>query len=355
MKILNTVVRQILALFILLAIVVSTGFAQQENKKLAQTGMKFLNVGMSARQASLADAFTSVEAGSSSMFYNPSGMAKLGRLGEASFGQVNWIADIKHLYGAVALSPADGDYGVIGLSMQYVTYGEIEATVLANNKQGFLDLGTFEPNALMFGLSYARALTNKFSIGATAKMVRQDLGTGIINANYTYAPDGTTPIGLADSGKVEAENKLNVVAFDFGLMYQTGFKSLTLGMTIRNFAREVKYQKEGFQLPLTFKIGMSMNVLDLFEVDPKEQSLFVAVDAEHPRDYPEQLRIGMEYMFMKTVALRVGYVSPADEYSICYGVGVQQSLSGVNFGIDYAYTPFGVFNNVQRISLSFGF
>jgi hypothetical protein len=345
-------------IFILAMIVILNPAAanaqERTDAKLAQTGMKFLTVGVSARQAALADAFTAAEGNEVSMFYNPAGMARLDGIADVSVGRVSWIADIKYQYAAVAFSPWSGDLGVFGLSFQYADYGEIQQTILATNKQGYLDIGTLKPNALAVGLGYARALTDKFSIGGNVKYVRQDLGTGISAVTYATDVTGTTS-GILDSGKVETKNALDVVAFDFGILYRTGFKSLTLGMAVRNFSREVKYQKESFQLPLTFRIGVSMNVFDLTGFARESQALNITVDAEHPRDFPEQVKIGAEYVFMNMVSARVGYIGPADEHSISYGLGFQLAMAGTQLGLDYAYTPFGIFNNVQRFSLRFGF
>jgi hypothetical protein len=60
-------------------------------------------------------------------------------------------------------------------------------------------------------------------------------------------------------------------------------------------------------------------------------------------------------VFAQMVALRVGYVAPSDEHNISYGVGLQQAWMGTQLGVDYSYTPFGVFNGVSRLSLHFGF
>ena len=181
----------------------------------------------------------------------------------------------------------------------------------------------------------------------------------------------TTPGGIAEGYEPDSSDKvvntLLVPAFDFGLQYKTGFKSLAFGMTVRNFAREVQYISEGFQLPLTFRIGVSMNMFDLLGFDPNEQMLLLAIDAEHPRDYPEQIKVGLEYLFMNTIALRAGYVSPADEHGFSFGLGLQQKLAGIDFGLDYSYTPFGIFSTwasnqnggglptVSRLSFRFGF
>ena len=54
-------------------------FAAQVNfaqVKLAQSGMKFLSVGADARAVGLGEAITSIEGNSSSIFYNPSSMAR---------------------------------------------------------------------------------------------------------------------------------------------------------------------------------------------------------------------------------------------------------------------------------------
>ncbi|MCX6134988.1 MAG: PorV/PorQ family protein [Ignavibacteriales bacterium] len=334
---------QYLILLAMMVTLISTMTRAQErtDAKLAQTGMKFLSVGLSARQGALADAFTAVDGNSASLFYNPAGMARLDGTVDVSLGSVNWIADIKQYSLGAAIKA--GDLGVFGISFQYADYGNIEATILANNSQGFLDVGSIKPNAYAVGLGYARALTDKFSVGGNVKFVRQDLGTGITQASYVGTAGSYTDATVVG----DSRNAVDVIAFDFGLIYRTGYKSLTLGMAVRNFAREVKYQKESFQLPLAFKLGVSMNVFDLVGFYREKQSLLVTVDAEHPRDFPEQMKIGLEYVFMDVVSARVGYVGPADEHSLSYGLGVQYKY----FAVDYAYTPFGIFNQVQRFSV----
>ena len=146
-----------------------------------------------------------------------------------------------------------------------------------------------------------------------------------------------------------------MAAFDFGVMYATGIKSLTFGMAVRNFSREVKFVREGFQLPLSLRIGISMNVLDAFDMDRSTHAMIVDVDAEHPRDFSEQIRVGVEYQFMQILALRFGYVTPADGQSFSYGIGATPSVAGTRLAVDYSYTPFDIFGGVSRMSLRFGF
>lgn len=52
---------------------------------------------------------------------------------------------------------------------------------------------------------------------------------------------------------------------------------------------------------------------------------------------------------MDMLSLRGGYVSSNDENGLSFGLGV----SHFGVGLDYAYTPFGVFDKVQRMSARF--
>lgn len=308
-----------------------------QNQKLAQTGMKFLSVGAGGQPTAMGEAVTAIEGSSLSMFYNPANMARLSSLYDISLGQTRWIADINHNFASVAISPSHGDYGVFGVTLQFVDYGDLQETIRSNNEKGYLDVGTFRPTATAFGLGYARALSDRFSVGGNAKFVTQNLG----NAATTQDAYGNYD---------RAKSSKDVMVFDFGMLYRTGYKSLNFGVSIRNFSQEVKYEREGFQLPLLFKIGVSMNALDLTDLDNKVHSLVLAVDATHPRDYPEQVNLGAEYLFMQILAIRGGYMSNNDEYSWTAGMGLQKSFGDVRMGFDYSYMKFGVFNEVSRIS-----
>src|SRR3712207_8583717 len=60
--------------------------------------------------------------------------------------------------------------------------------------------------------------------------------------------------------------------------------------------------------------------------------------AENPRDYSEQIRLGGEYTFMNTLALRAGYVFPTDEEGFNLGFGDRKStrLNSSHANISYA-------------------
>lgn len=322
-------------LTILFLISINTNIFSQA--KLAQTGLQFLSVSPDARSAALAGAMTTINNYSSALFSNPAVLAEIDYTADIMFSQNNWIADIKHDAFSASFKPWDGQYGVFGLSAMIVDYGIIEGTIVAKNEQGFLETGLIKPNAFSFGLGYSRALSEKFTVGGQVKYVSQYLGPATQNFSE-------------ETGLVKINSsEVSVLAFDFGTIFKTGFKSLVFGMSVQNFSKEIKFAEENFQLPLTFNIGISLNLFNLLEKKFESHDLLFTTDAVHPRSHPEQVKMGLEYIYLDMLSIRLGYVSNADENDLSYGVGFKQ----FGFMVDYAYTPFGVFDNVQRFTLRF--
>lgn len=331
----------ILSIILLAVLLADTSIAQE---KRAQTGMKFLSVGTNARAIGMGEAFTSLEGKSESMFFNPAGMARQDNFMSFTVGVTEWIADIDYTYASVAIAPQGGAYGVFGLTVRAVDYGEFIHTI-PDGESSAIDVGTFSPTAIAVGLGYAKALSDKFSVGGNIKYVHQDLSAGISGGFVT---------GFSDENQIKEKFDKSVMAFDLGILYKTGFKSLTFGMNIRNFSAEIEYIKESFQLPLVFEMGLSMDLVDLIDIDKTQHSILFSIDATHPRDFDEQLNIGLEYTFLNTFSLRAGYITPSDEQGINAGVGVKRNIAGVDMAFDYAYTDFGIFDNLNRFTISFG-
>ncbi|MBP3193241.1 PorV/PorQ family protein [Natronogracilivirga saccharolytica] len=329
-------------LLLLCCLLVSDTIAQEREKR-AQTTMKFLSVSTNARASGMGTAMTSVEANSAySMLYNPASLSRLPQNVDMSFGMVNWIDGIDYNMGAVAYRPGDGRYGVFGLNFVMVDYGDIDETIVGPGEKGYYRLGTFRPHAYTVGFSYSRALTGRFSVGGNLKYIAMDLGS----ATRSLTSGG---------GLVRDDFREETIGFDFGVLYLTGFESLKLGMSVRNFSSDVSFNETDSELPLTFRIGVSMDVMDLFDVDRDMHSFLVSIDANRPRDFDEQLILGGEYTFLQRVAVRAGYGYPTDTQQISAGFGIRQPIGSINLAIDYSYTNFDVFSNVNTFSVQFGF
>ncbi|MCY4673614.1 MAG: PorV/PorQ family protein [Bacteroidetes bacterium] len=326
-----------------------------ETDKRAQTGMKFLSTSVDARASAIGSALTAEMVGSStSMFYNPASMGFMEGRMHAAATNMSFIADIGYTQASIAFRPGSaGNFGVVGVSLVSVDYGEFNHNIRANNEDGFMQLGTYQPTALAVGLGYARSFGDRFSAGANIKFVYQNLSTGLSQGLEGFATSQDFDTGVVATTE---DYSAQTVAFDFGIVYATGFESLVIGMSARNFAQEQTYVRERFELPLTFQIGMSMNLVDFTSIDPDMHSIQFHVDAQRPRDFAEHVRFGLEYTLMNVVSIRGGFeqLGVSEEQGLSAGAGLRYAFGNFRVGADYAYTQFGVFGAVNRIGLQIG-
>jgi len=315
-----------------------------DQQKLAQTSMKFLAASVDPRAAALGNAVTTLEMGATSMFYNPAGMAGTSGFGHFAASNMTWIANIDYTQTSVAVRPNDGAYGTFGVSLRYVDYGDIQGTIRADNEQGFEETGTVAPSSFSVGVGYANALTDRISIGGTVKFAQQDLGDSVI--------DG--------SGATES-NTYSTPAFDFGVRYQSSFRSVTFAMNARNFAPAVDYEQNTFELPLLLSVGLSADVLRLANPGSdllENHSLLITTEGMTPRDLEEQGRFGGEYTFMDIFSVRGGYAFPFGEVSQEWslGAGIDLELSDdFTIGADYTFQQQDRFDGVNRVAVDVGF
>jgi hypothetical protein len=329
-------------LIILLAVAsIFTVPAHSTMKKVAQTGLQFLKVDVVARAAAMGGAFMMIGDDATAMFYNPAGIALMSHSFDFFSGRTNWIAEIN--YNAVGAVKNLGNWGAVGFSAITSDYGDIIGTQVAQSsdsptdiEKGFVETGMIDVGAYAVGLTYARSLTNKFTVGGQIKYVSQHLGENILNK-------GDNPV----------ENKVSGYAFDFGTIFYPGFQSLRVGMSIRNFSGQFQYEETPFQLPLTFTVSAAMDVLDL--MGEHESPLLLAIDAVHPRDYTERIQFGGEYLFMGMFALRAGYKFNYDEEGLTAGIGLKYTISRMNLKLDYAYGNMDIFDSVNRFSIGISF
>jgi hypothetical protein len=333
MKILN----KYLALVLIAVFILAVPSHSSDLKKVGQSGMKWLSIPLGARSASMGNAYTAVANDPGAVFWNPAGLA----FTEGShlyLNQTQWIADVKVNVGVVSYEA--GTYGTFGLSMALVDWGTFHGTRRANTASGYEETGDFTPKNWALGLSYARRISNAFAVGG--------------NIRYLYENLGTAMEGTFDAPE-EYTAKMNLLAFDLGTIYYTGFKDLRLAMSLQNFSQENKYRYEDFSLPLTFKIGLAMNLVSLFENESDESmhNLTLSLDAVHPRDYTERMHFGLEYGFKKMFFIRGGFKTNYDEENFAAGAGFAYPIGNFKVALDYSYVNFENFDAVHMFSFDF--
>ncbi len=317
-------------IFIRLAIIIlfysSVSVIAQDNfEKVAQSGMQYLKIGVDGAMVGKGESGISYVEGVSAMFWNPAGLSDL-KGQEVMFSHNSWIADIS--MNVFAFGMDFNDWGVFGVNLLWMDYGELRRTSVATTieqsaKGGYVDEGSFSPSDMALGLAYSLQVSEQFSFGGQVRYLYQNYGNNII---------------INNSGEsVDSENTMSAFTFDFGTKYRTGFESLVIAMAIQNFSSDLKYHQESFSTPLTFKIGASMNLFDIYDSGTNNK-LILSVDAIHPRDFSERLNLGLEFDYLGLFQLRGGYRINYDEANFTTGAGVKYSLSNnIGIRVDLSY------------------
>lgn len=299
--------------------------------KVGTSGAQFLKLGMGARGIAMGGAFIATADDPSAVYWNPAALVRVPGT-QVQFTGTQWFADI--LYGGGVVTSEFPGIGTFAVSFATLQSGEMEVTTV-EDPDGTGEM--FSCTDMVAGLTFSRMLTDRFSAGLTVKYVREQW-------------DDVAAGGLA---------------VDMGTLYDTGFKTLRIGMTIQHFGGELTpdgtyttYNSgsdstmayESYSMPMTFKLGMAMDVLNR-----GPHFLTVEVDGIHPNDNIEQLGIGAEYWYNSMFAVRGGYRINTDEEGLTAGAGFRIPIGGKTLTLDYAYADWNRLDMVHRASLGFAF
>ncbi len=335
--------------FCLLAALLLVPVALQAQTKTGTAAATFLEIPVGARGIALGSAFVSLANDATSLYWNASGIARLPQ-NEALVSHTTWIAGTSLDFAGLVLPIAS--FGTLGLSFTQLSMGDMKVRTVE------LPEGTgeyFSASDLAIGLSYARALSDRFSIGFTGKYIQESIWH---ETAYAMAID----VGTSFKTDLFGGMIIGASLSNFGTSMQLA------GRDARQFVR-IDPTKQGstdqiptdiefnsWNLPLLFEIGVSA-----VPIKSDEFSLAVAVDALHPSDYIETVNAGAELSFRDFLYIRAGYNSirdPESEGGLSLGFGVTSALfsaSALKVTFDYAYRDMGRLENIQVISVGVAF
>lgn len=338
--------KRLLYLLLLVAAVAQPARAQD---KVGTTAAQFLGIGVGARAMGMGGAQVATAEGPTALYWNPAAITTMPYSG-VEFTHTNWLLDsnIEHVGAVLAL----GDAGHVGLSVTSLNYGEIEVTTI-DYPEGTGE--RFTPMSLAVGVSYARSLTDRFAVGGTVKLVREQIKS------------------MAASG----------AAVDLGVTYQTAFHNLRIGMALHNFGTSMQMsgtdlrlpvdvdeeyegnvddlpgylETDAWPMPLQFRVGLAGDVLNT-----AQQRLTLSVDALAPYDNAQSANIGAEYAFRDLLFVRGGYRQAFKEVDAdsgwSAGFGLRYALNDrVSGYLDYVVQWFeaGAFDPPQMFSAGITF
>jgi hypothetical protein len=302
---------------ILFVLLVLPGLLQAQYNRPGSTDGQFLKIGVSARGAGMSDAYLAAADGAEATYYNVAALPWL-KGTEVVFNHTAWFASINHEFAAATYNA--GDVGSFGLSVTALSTDEMKVrTPLQPEGTG----ETFYAGNYRFGLSYARFLTDRVTLGFTFSYINM---------------------------KLYQEFKADAMSLDLAVMYVSDFRGFRFALEIADFGSNIQYVNESYPLPTNFQFGMAMNA-----IDGDNQKLLVSFTAVKPNEGEPQAQVGGEWNFQRTFFLRGGYRLNYSTATYSLGGGVAFDVAGLGLRADYAFSNYTTLGGTHRIGVGFSF
>ncbi len=342
---------------IFLFLLTSQIFAQKEVSRIGTSGVQFLKLGVGARACALGETMVATRNDATGLYWNVAGIASIEKNALVVSRNELYVNLNYNFLGFVMPLKRSSS---LGFSVLYLDSGEMEVTTV-DQPEGTGELFSWQSYSI--GMSYARFLTDRLSLGATLKYIREG----------TYG---------------EVAHGFGV---DLGALLDTGIMGFRLGLNMSNIGDEMRFsspkapnddadktghsdiiqqksylQTQTYPLPLTFRLGLSTDLLGAHsQIMPNQKNrVTLSVNAHDPNDAFMRVNFGIEYEWDALFALRAGYRGisiegdPMDEYSTgsySFGLGVKYAIDVVQFQLDYAFMDYKVLGNAHHVTLGLEF
>lgn len=336
---------------ILMLSVLSVTLSNAQSLKVSKTGTtaaSFLEIGVGGRAQAMGGAFVAIAGDASALYWNAGGIARF-KTNEVILYHSQWLADTKFNFAGLVIPVAE--IGTFGFSFTSLSMADMSVRTVE------MPEGTgefFSAGDLALGISYGRSITNRFSIGFTAKYIQQTIWH-------------MSSKGLAiDAGTMFTTDLLNGMVIGASISnFGTGMK--LEGRDTRSYYR-VDETKQGsneripynidldtWDMPMILQIGVTFPVFQ-----EGEYKAIAAIDALHPNNNYESVNAGVEFSYHDWIFARGGYKSiflTDSEGGLTLGLGINTKMlfSENPIAFDYGYRDFGRLNSIHSFSLSIGF
>jgi len=329
-----------------LQLIIVSGLLGQGATKVASSAGQFLKIGVGSSAAAMGGAYTSVANDASSIYWNPAGLAKI-EYNQVMFTHIDWLVDISYDYIALGVKlNSSASVGLFAATLQ-VPKDEVRTVQEPEGTGEF-----FEAGDLAVGVSYARNISDKFSVGFVGKFIQETIWSMTSTA----------------------------LAVDVGTLYRSSWNNLKIGIVLNNFGTPLKLSGRANLLYVdpdasiegnieTIRAELEMNNWDLpmnlttsLSVTPINNghlALTTAIDMVHPNDNNEYFNAGGEIAFKNMLFLRSGYQGFGQENregGLAFGGGLNIKINNMtNLKVDYALSDYGRLKDVHQFSLVIGF
>ena len=348
------------------------------------TAVPFLLIAPDSRSGAMGDVGVATSPDANSIHWNP---AKLAFTDENMGASISYVPWLRALVPDINLSYITGyrklkNNQAVGLEMRYFTLGDITFTNITGDV-----VGQYKPHEFALGGSYARMLSDQFSLSISGRYIYSNLTGG------------------QSAGGIETVAGQSI-ATDLAGYYQKSVRiigeemNLAMGLNISNIGSKVSYTETSIRdfIPINMRLGTSLSsdiddynklsfafdinkllvptppITDNGEIKLGQSSDVGVVTGifqsfnDAPGGLKEEFReinysVGSEYWYANQFAVRAGYFFEHDTKGgrkfFTFGSGVKYSA----FILDFSYlinatTDAGVTNplaNTMRFSMTWNF
>jgi hypothetical protein len=335
----------------------ASAFAQDTDRSIP-TAMSYLLTRPDARSSGMGDVGVATPTDANALYANPAKIVFSQNKAEMNLSHLPlmpYLTDDVSLSNFSAFKKMN-DKSALGLSIYYLSYGKI----VGMDGQGFFTQNIY-PIEYTIDMSYARKMSNHFSLALSARYLHSDINDGVSNG-------------------IEVDPS-NAFAMDVGAYFQkeqlSGAEGArwAFGVMISNIGTKVKYTQSKTQfLPTSFRLGAAYSFLAdrskqrltfstelnklLVPTPPEYDSNGQIVAGKDPNrsvvsaiftsfgDAPgglaEEWReisigTGLEYLLDETFAFRTGYFYEHEDKGNRQHFALGSGVKYRNFNFDLAY------------------
>jgi len=310
------------------------------NENTATNTGNWLKIGTSIRANSMGGSAVANSRGIAGIPDNSASLIYL-KGSEVYFAKTNYLAGITHNVISYGKKLSQADY--FGLHLFFLDSGPMKVTNI------YYPLGTgedYKVTDFALRIAYARKITEKIGVGVVANYLRENIYTTTMQS----------------------------LAFDAGLLYNTGLFGNVLGFNISNLGPDVQFRGEGlektvddtlsvdnrlsrisekFSLPVVIRYGLKNDLVGPGSsfIRMENHRLTLSADGIRSTDYLMYGAAGLEYSFNEFAFIRTGYNLGHDTAKLSAGAGLAFRTSAFALKVDYAFVDYGILKPVHQLAI----
>lgn len=340
--------RHIIKAFLGTALLFS-GSAQGGNPDRAgQAGATELLINPWARSTGWGNANSGSVRGFEAAFLNVAGIAHTAKT-DVGFAHTSFLRGSEIGINAFGLTQRVGESSVMGLSIMSMDYGDIDITTTSLPEGG---IGTFKPQFINLGVSYAKAFSNSIFGGFTMRIISENISN--VGAQGIAVDAGIQYV----TGNNESRDNIRfgIALKNVGTQMKFGGDGLSTRLTAPSggYTMTIEQRAEGFEIPSLLSIGASYDFRQA-----ENHRVTVAASYCSNSFSNDQTSLGVEYAFREFFMLRGGFTYEKDIFNDAMrrtvytgpsaGMTIETPLgkSGKKFAIDYSIRFTNPFDNTH--------